>query len=372
VVPGNSTVDGMGISINTSSSQPIGEYTIKVGDATAGSGSGGESGGESGGGTTPSPEDPEEEVEPETGSPFENHGKLTVSGTQIVDKNGDPYRLCGVSTHGLAWYPEYVNKDTFQYFRDEWGANVVRLAMYTDEYGGYLNGGDQQWLETLVDNGVKYATELGMYVIIDWHILATNPSNYTDQAKAFFTKMSSKYANYDNILYEICNEPTGSDWQTVIKPYAEDVLDTIRAYNEDAIVLVGTNTWSQDVDAVVNNKIDDPNVMYVAHFYAATHGDNIRNKVLTAINGGVPVFISECSVCEASGNGAVGEASATAWFNLLKENNISYVAWNISNKSESSALISSSCSKLSGFTVDELSDTGKWFRTRMRSDRGLD
>jgi len=122
----------------------------------------------------------------------------------------------------------------------------------------------------------------------------------------------------------------------------------------------------------VNNKIDDPNVMYVAHFYAATHGDNIRNKVLTAINGGVPVFISECSVCEASGNGAVGEASATAWFNLLKENNISYVAWNISNKSESSALISSSCSKLSGFTVDELSDTGKWFRTRMRSDRGLD
>lgn len=40
------------------------------------------------------------------------------------------------------------------------------LAMYTEEYNGYCSGGNQAELRKLINNGVKYATELGMYVII--------------------------------------------------------------------------------------------------------------------------------------------------------------------------------------------------------------
>lgn len=96
--------------------------------------------------TTQSEEEKEASKAPkkdaESGTPLANHGKLSVKGTDIVDKNGDPYQLKGVSTHGLQWFPEYVNKDSFQSFRDDFGANVIRLAMYTAE-GGYCEGGDQ-------------------------------------------------------------------------------------------------------------------------------------------------------------------------------------------------------------------------------------
>ena len=104
-------------------------------------------------------------------------GGLRVSGTTLTDASGNAVQLRGVSTHGLAWFPEYVNKEAFETLRDDWGANVVRLAMYTEEYGGYCNGGDKEALKQLIDDGVSYATELGMYVIIDWHILSDgNPT----------------------------------------------------------------------------------------------------------------------------------------------------------------------------------------------------
>ena len=107
----------------------------------------------------------------ESGTPVGNHGQLSVKGVDLVDKNGSKYQLKGVSTHGLQWFPQYVNKDAFKTLRDNWGANVVRLAMYTGE-NGYCSGGSKADLEAKIDEGVKAASELGMYVIIDWHILA--------------------------------------------------------------------------------------------------------------------------------------------------------------------------------------------------------
>ena len=219
--------------------------------------------------------------------------KLQVSGTKLTDESGDIIQLRGVSTHGISWFPDYVNYDAFATLRDDWGANVVRIAMYPEEYNGYLSGGDKAALKQIIDNGVNYATDLGMYVIIDWHVLNYAPSRHTQEACDFFAEMASKYSGHDNVIYEICNEPVGADWNSDIKPYAETVIGTIRQFDDHALILVGTNTWSQDVDSVVGNTLDDGNVMYVAHFYAGTHKDNIRNKISTALNAGVPVFISE-------------------------------------------------------------------------------
>ena len=93
---------------------------------------------------------PKEKVEAESGTPVDNHGKLTLKGTDIVDKNGDKYQLKGVSTHGIAWFPEYVNQDAFQSLRDDMGANLIRIAMYSGENNGYCTGGDQQQLKNMV------------------------------------------------------------------------------------------------------------------------------------------------------------------------------------------------------------------------------
>lgn len=297
----------------------------------------------------------------------EPSGALHVNGTRLYDADNNIVELHGVSTHGIGVYPEYVNYDAFRTLRDDWGANVIRLAMYTQVENGYLTGGDQAAQRQLIDDGVKYATDLGMYVIIDWHILTDgNPNQHKSEAITFFNEMSSKYADHTNVIYEICNEPQNSPWDSVIKPYAEEVIPVIRNNDDDAIIIVGTNTWSQDVDAVIGNQIDDPNVMYAVHFYAASHGDYLREKVKKALDAGVPVFISECSICDASGNGGIDYDSADKWLSLIEDNDIPYVVWNLSNKNESSAVIQPGCSKLSDWSENELSETGKWFRSRMR------
>lgn len=315
--------------------------------------------------------EPEERPEPESSTPLENHGALQVEGTQLVDASGNPYQLKGVSTHGLAWFPEYVNKDAFQTIRDDWGGNVIRLAMYTDESGGYCSGGDKEQLKALIDTGVNAATELGMYVIIDWHILHdTDPKINQAEAEKFFAEMSAKYANYDNVLYEICNEPNGgATWEGSVKPYAETIIPIIRKNDKDAIIIVGTPTWSQDVDIVADNPITgQKNIMYAVHFYAATHTDNIRNKVTYALDKGLPIFVSEFSLCDASGNGANDFNQAEKWFDLIDGNKLSYCSWSLSNKAETSALIQSGCSKTSGWEESELSETGKWIRNQIRGN----
>lgn len=302
-------------------------------------------------------------VKTESGTPYSNHGKISVKGTDIVDKNGEKYQLRGVSTHGLAWFPEYVNKEAFQTLRDDWGANLIRLAMYTDESGGYCTDGDKTKLKKLVSDGVDYATELGMYVIIDWHVLHDlDPNKYIEESKKFFDEMSSRYRDNDNIIYEICNEPNGgTEWED-IKEYAEVIIPIIRKNDKDAIIVVGTPTWSQDVDMAVKDPIDAENVMYAVHFYAATHKDNIRSKVMAALDAGYPVFISEFSICDASGNGGIDYDSAAEWMDLINGHNMSYASWSLCNKNETSALISSDCSKTSGWNVSELSEAGKWLR----------
>ncbi len=291
-----------------------------------------------------------------------NSGALQVIGTQLCDENGNPVMLRGVSTHGIAWFPDYINASAVKEFHEEWGANVLRLAMYTAEYNGYCSGGDKEWLKSLVKNGVSYATQNDMYVIIDWHILSDgNPHTYKEDAKAFFQEMSATYASYDNVIYEICNEPNGGTTWADIKSYAEEIIPVIRANDSDAIIIVGTPNWCQYVkDAAADPITGYDNIMYALHFYAATHTDWLRNDMVSALDAGLPIFVSEYGICDASGNGAIDEAQANAWIELLNEKGVSYCGWNISNKAETSAIFNSSCTKTSGWTQEDLSTSGKW------------
>lgn len=312
----------------------------------------------------------EDITENKTGeTPFEIHGQLAVDGTDIVDSSGNKYQLKGASTHGITWFPDYVDKSVFQYLRDDWGANLVRIAMYTDtgDNNGYCSGGDKEKIKDLVNSGVSAATELGMYAIVDWHILNdNNPNTHIDEAKDFFEYVSSKYSENHNVIYEICNEPNGGTSWAEIKSYAETIIPIIRKNDKDAIIIVGTPNWSQDVDVASADPITGyDNIMYAVHFYAATHKDDLRNKVETALSNGLPVFVSEFSLCDASGNGAIDYESSDAWFQMINENNLSYASWSLCNKDETSALFMASSSIADGISDDELSDTGKYVKNKI-------
>lgn len=318
-------------------------------------------------------------------TPVGRHGKLSVQKVDdyaapiMVDQNGVPTQLRGASTHGMHWFPQYVNQNAFQTLRDDWGINMVRLVCYPRDGGsvGYLTGGDstKQQLDTLIQNGVDYATKLGMYALVDWHVHAYNPNEYLKEAKIFFTKYATMYKDHDNVLYEICNEPTGTNWYSGngkdLYTYCSEVIKTIRAIDPDAIIICGTNTWSQDVDQVAAKPMKAlgyENIMYTFHFYSATHKENLMEKVRLATKDGTPIFVTEFGICSADGNGSYDAENADRWIALLDELNISFACWSYSNCNEKSAYFKSSCSNVGGdWTADDLTTTGKWLINTCRA-----
>ncbi len=300
-------------------------------------------------------------------------GPLHVEGTTLCDQKGNVVQLRGISTHGLSWYPQYVNEKCLKELHDKWGANVIRLAMYTEEYNGYCSGdsNNRKELVKLIKKGVKLADKYHMYVIVDWHILSdNNPNKHKKASKVFFRDISKALKGYDNVLYEICNEPNGGTTWEDIKSYAREVIPVIRKNDKDAVIIVGTPTWSQEVDKAAASPLKGKNLMYALHFYAGTHKEDLRNRMVDAIQAGLPVFVSEYGICDASGNGAIDKKEANKWIKTMDQYKVSYVAWNLSNKGETSAVIKSNCTKTSGFKRSDLSDSGKWLYDMLRKKAG--
>lgn len=289
---------------------------------------------------------------------------LHADGTQLLDDQNQTVVLQGYSTFGINSKPEFVNENTFRFLKEEMGSQVIRLAMYTADSNGYCTSGSQDELETLIDKGVQAATATGQYVIIDWHILSDgNPAQYQGQAKDFFGTVSRKYAGNPAVIYEICNEPNGSDvtWP-VVKSYAEAVIPEIRANDKNALILVGTPQWDQaETEAGKDLLKDAGNMMYTVHFYAATHKDQQRQDLSTAYDQKLPMFVSEFGITEASGNGTLDEQSGQAWIDLLDQDRISRVAWAISDKEEASSIFKPGTDP--DFpSLSDLTEWGQWLR----------
>lgn len=100
--------------------------------------------------------------------------------------------------------------------------------------------------------------------------------------------------------------------------------------------------------------------------------DDLRSTMTAAIDAGLPIFVSEYGICDASGNGNIDEAQANAWVQVLDQYNVSYVAWNISNKNETSAIIKSTVEKTNGLSWEDLSDSGQWLYQVLTNEKGSD
>jgi endoglucanase len=205
-----------------------------------------------------------------------------------------------------------------------------------------------------------------MYAIIDWHILSDNdPLKNVEKAEKFFSDMSKRYGSEPGVIYEICNEPNGSDvtWAGNVKPYAKRLIAAIRE-NTGAVILVGSSTWSQDVDTAAADPLEFDNVMYTLHFYAGTHGEALREKCRKALKLGAPVFVSEWGTSRADGNGGVFEKESDVWLEFLEQHKISRCNWSLADRDETSAAL------IHGAPDDwnevHLSVSGRYAFSRMR------
>lgn len=358
---------------NYSADAYINEGKVTVNGSTAGTSAGNNSNNNNNNNNTSTTKKPAATVpkapsDPKGTTPVSQHGQLSVKNGQLVDKSGKGYQLRGMSTHGLTWFPEFVNESAFKTLRDDWNTNVVRLAMYVDEWGnGQCYMGNKSGSLELLEKGVDICIKLDMYVIIDWHVLNPgDPSKYTNEAKSFFETVSKRYAKYPNVIYEICNEPNGgASWSGNIKPYAEKIIPVIRKNAPNSVIIVGTPTWSQEIDKPLSDPLSYKNVMYAFHFYAATHA-GLRSNVENCVAQGLPVFVSEFGTCDASGGGANDFNETQKWLSYFDKQGISYCNWSICNKDETCSVLRPGTSANGNWSESDLTENGKWMRNWFR------
>jgi len=348
-------------------------------------------------------------------------GKETIS-RQLCDREGNPIQLKGMSTFGLQWEDGawVLNEAAFDALAKDWKCDIIRLAMYVSEEG--YKAKPEEMLKK-VEEGIRLATDRGMYVLVDWHILSPgDPMDeeylsagedlavYKQIKKAhpeyrgpqlFFAYISQKYGDQGNILFETGNEPNGLSteenasemWKEKLLPYHQSVVDAIRTYDKDDkqnIVICGTDNWSQFVDAPVSNPVADkdkenPQIMYTVHFYAGTHDTDVDeegkywlgSKIENALENGLAVFCTEWGTSEASGDGGPFIDYSQRWLDFLEEKKISWCSWSLAKKNEiSAAMVSNAASEpvdhngdgIPEWTKNELSITGNFVRAMIRGE----
>ena len=289
-------------------------------------------------------------------TPVKKYGQLQVRGSQLCDQNGQPVVLRGVSLGWHNLWPRFYNKGTVDELTDKWHASVIRAAMGVKIEDNYLENPTfaLQCMTPVIEEAIKD----GVYVIIDWHA----HDRYTDKAAEFFGKMSAKCGKYPNVIYELFNEPVEDSWES-LKQYATTVIKAIRANDPDNIILMGCPHWDQDIDKVAASPLEGvSNVMYTVHFYAATHKQYLRDRMQKAVEGGLPVFVSECAGMEASGDGPLNEEEDDKWIDLMERLKISWVNWSLSDKNETCSMLLPRAKADGNWTDDVIKPWGKLVR----------
>jgi len=298
-------------------------------------------------------------------TPVELHGQLHVTGTELRDASNKRYQLKGVSSMWLNWEEDgYAENLTgLKWLRNNWKLSLIRAAMGITPKGAYLDNPEKAkgQVTQIVDNAI----EAGVYVMIDWH--EEKAPSHQEEAVAFFSEMATKYAGVPNVLYEPFNEPTELTWAE-IKPYHEAVVAAIRAADPDAIIVLGTPNWSQDVDKAALDQVAGTNLMYTLHFYSCTHGNSLINKGKLALMQGAPLFITEWGATLADG-GTKGEVcldKAQSWMDFLNQYGIGWSAWKFDNCKDSTCFLTADAPVDGGWTSQYLQGEGLFVRARMQ------
>jgi len=291
------------------------------------------------------------------------HGLLQQNGNKIVDKNNEPVSFAGNSFFWSNdnWGGErYYKAEVVSWLKDDWKTTIVRAAMGVEDPGGYLDNktANKNRVKTIVDAAI----DEGIYVIIDWH--SHHAEDNTNEAAIFFQEMANLYGEYDNVIYEIYNEPLDISWSTIIKPYAISIIAAIRSIDPDNLIVVGTPEWSQRVDLAAADPITGySNIAYTLHFYSIHHQQWLRDRASAALESGIALFVTEW--------GSIGyslvDSEANEWMAWCFTNKISHCNWAVNDKQEEWSILIPDASTTAGWSDDDLTKAGKLARNIIRN-----
>lgn len=299
-------------------------------------------------------------------TPVERNGHLKVADGQLQNQDGQAVQLKGVSSMWLNWEDDgYAESPSaLRWMRNNWKLSVIRAAMGVEPGGAYLSDPDhaKEQLYTVVDNAI----DAGVYVLIDWH--DHHAYNHQDDAVAFFSEVAAKYSGVPNVIYETFNEPEGVTWDE-LKPYHEAVVAAIREQDAEAPIVLGTPTYSQEVDKAAKDPVAGVNLLYTLHYYACTHTGWLRQKADVARNKGLALFVTEWGATNADGglDGIVCADEAQKWDDWMNTHKISWTAWKLDGcEPDSSCILMPGAPVDGGWTSQYLHGHGLFVRGRMQ------
>jgi len=279
---------------------------------------------------------------------FPNAKKLPlikVAKNKFVNANGDTILFRGVSIADPDNLEQrgYWNKNLFIKVK-EMGATVVRIPIHPVPWrmrtpAKYL---------ALLDSAVTWSTELGIYVMIDWHSIGNlsmelfqDPMYNTTKKETYeFWRLIAAHFKGHNTpaFYEIFNEPATwdgklgqckwSDWKKI----NEDIIHLIRAYDEEKIPLVAGLDWAYDLTPLHNEPVEAEGIGYVVHPYAHKRQKPWEMKWEESFGFAAekyPVVATEFGFVIGKGQWGAEENFdyGNAIINFLEEKKISWVCW---------------------------------------------
>jgi endoglucanase len=288
------------------------------------------------------------------------HGTLHVEGIQLTDKNNKPIVLRGMSFGWSCFHPRFYTAGAVETLVKDWHCTVIRAALGVEPEHGYKQ--DSATQIQLIRHVIEACIKQDVYVIIDWHSHNIN----LKEANAFFKTMAKDYGKYPNMIYELYNEPDYETWDSV-KLYETAIISTIRSIDKNNLILAGCPHWDQDINLVAASPLTNvTNVMYTMHFYAGTHKQYLRDRCDSALNKGIPIFISESAGMSASGDGPINDAEWQRWIDWCEQHKISWVTWSVSDKDETCSVLQKSASSNGGWKDEDLKESGIRVRAMLR------
>lgn len=210
---------------------------------------------------------------------------ISVAGKDFVGGDGTAFMFRGVSIADPAKLDAQGrwSRGLFEEIH-AWGANAIRLPIHPVAW----RERGAQWYFARIDEAVRWANALDMYLIIDWHSIGNlaagmfqHPMYDTSLVETFnfWRSIAHRYRDVPTLaVYELFNEPTddfigagsGSlgkasweDWRQTI----EDLIDLVRVYDPTVIPLVGGFNWAYDLSRVADQPIRRERVAYAIHVY---------------------------------------------------------------------------------------------------------
>ena len=281
----------------------------------------------------------------------------------------------------------YWKKDIITGLVERQNIQLIRAAMAVDDMGEWADGHyftKPDFYQAMLDEAVEAAIENDIYVIIDFHSHVAADS--VENAKSFFRIQAEKWGKYDNVIFEVFNEPIctsgsvgdNSDCSEYggfigmdgIKTYADQVISVIREYS-DNLIIVGTPMWDQYPNAAVDYPVEDPlendNIAYAFHFYAGrddgtkAHDFSLTSHANFAMQKGLSVFVSEWGTVGYDGRGVPSTTLNPQWQTWMNSRKISSANWNVGKSDDPS---SESGSEYFGFNFDPDNAPDNWTYSR--------